>query len=371
MEKYEKIKVVGKGSFGAAWLVRRRGDGKQLIAKEIQVGGMKPREKEEARNEVKLLSQLRHPNITQYHDSFEHTYSLFIVMEFADGGDMSGKIRSQKGIRMKESTVMHYFTQICLALNYLHERHILHRDLKCQNVFLTSNGVVKLGDFGIATVLRNTMALAHTVCGTPYYFSPELCQNKPYNNKSDIWALGCVLYEVTTLQHAFEGQNMKILMQKIIKGVYPPISREYSSNLRTLISRMLSRETRDRPSINTILQIPYVEGYICTLSKILGQGISEKKSMVTDEVKTAARIEAQGRINARHEQDERQAKAEMLDHMNREKHRADSRDLEGRMEKMRLEQKARLRENHRKEIELERHRLDRLREIEKREEVEV
>eukprot|EP00659_Diplonema_papillatum_P010143 gene10143-15596_t len=129
MDKYEKIKVVGKGSFGAAWLVKRKSDGKKLIAKEIQLGGMKPKEKDEARNEVRLLSQMKHPNITQYYESCETRGALFIVMEFADGGDLAGRIRAQRGIRMKEDQIMNYFVQICLALNYLHEKHILHRDL--------------------------------------------------------------------------------------------------------------------------------------------------------------------------------------------------------------------------------------------------
>eukprot|EP01064_Diplonema_japonicum_P013852 TRINITY_DN21394_c0_g1_i1.p1 TRINITY_DN21394_c0_g1~~TRINITY_DN21394_c0_g1_i1.p1 ORF type:complete len:816 (+),score=253.82 TRINITY_DN21394_c0_g1_i1:91-2448(+) len=360
MERYEKVKVVGKGSFGAAWLVKRKADGKKLIAKEVNMSGMKPREKDEARNEVKLLSQIQHPNITQYHESFETTSSLFIVMEFADGGDMAGKIRAQRGIRMKEAQVMNYFAQICLALNYLHERHTLHRDLKSQNIFLTSNGIVKLGDFGIATVLRNTMALAHTICGTPYYFSPELCQNKPYNNKSDIWALGCVLYEITTLQHAFEGQNMKILMQKIIKGVYPPISNEYSRDLRSLVSRMLSRDHKDRPSINSIIKTPYVQGYICTLGKILDQGIADRKSMVDDEMKKAAKVEARNRMlsndrekllamerrkqqAAREAEEIRRAPKDMVQH--------ERQNLEQKMERVRLEQQQRMKEAQRREME--------------------
>ncbi|XP_022786792.1 serine/threonine-protein kinase Nek5-like [Stylophora pistillata] len=120
-------------------------------------------------------------------------------------------------MQLPEDQVLDYFVQICLGLKHVHDRKILHRDLKSQNIFLTKNGIVKLGDFGIARVLHSTMELARTCIGTPYYLSPEICENKPYNNKSDIWSLGCVLYELLTLKHAFEAGNMKNLVLKIIR----------------------------------------------------------------------------------------------------------------------------------------------------------
>jgi NIMA (never in mitosis gene a)-related kinase len=92
-----------------------------------------------------------------------------------------------------------------MAIDYIHSNKILHRDIKSQNVFLTSNGTLKLGDFGISKVLQNTMDKAATMVGTPYYMSPEMYENKPYTHKSDIWALGCILYELCTLKRAFEG----------------------------------------------------------------------------------------------------------------------------------------------------------------------
>ena len=174
MDKYVKVKVLGKGSFGSATLIKRKTDGQLFVAKEVNLTRMSAKERDEARNEVKILSTLRHPNIVKFEEHAEKKGLLYIVMEYADGGDLHQKIKAQRNSRLREATVLHYFAQIALALDYLHSKHILHRDIKAMNVFLTSKGTVKLGDFGISTVLRNTMGLANTVCGTPYYFSPEL-----------------------------------------------------------------------------------------------------------------------------------------------------------------------------------------------------
>ncbi|XP_022450571.1 serine/threonine-protein kinase Nek1 isoform X4 [Delphinapterus leucas] len=154
--------------------------------------------------------------------------------------------------------ILDWFVQICLALKHVHDRKILHRDIKSQNIFLTKDGTIQLGDFGIARVLNSTVELVRTCIGTPYYLSPEICENKPYNNKSDIWALGCVLYEMCTLKHAFEAGNMKNLVLKIISGSFPPVSLHYSYDLRSLISQLFKRNPRDRPSVNSILEKGFI-----------------------------------------------------------------------------------------------------------------
>ncbi|VEL16238.1 unnamed protein product [Protopolystoma xenopodis] len=149
------------------------------------------------------MAKMYHPNIVKYCVSFEEENGcLHIVMEYCNGGDLYSKINAQKGILFSEDQVMDYFVQISLGLKHIHDRMILHRDIKSQNIFLTKDDRIKLGDFGIAKVLNSTLDLARTCIGTPYYLSPEICENKPYNNKSDIWALGCVLYEMATLKHA-------------------------------------------------------------------------------------------------------------------------------------------------------------------------
>ena len=165
-------------------------------------------------------------------------YYLNIVMVYCDGGDIYTKIKSAKGKNFPENTIVDWLVQMALALLYLHERKILHRDMKTQNIFL-KNGKIRLGDFGIAKVLDSTRDFANTCIGTPYYMSPELFKNQPYSYKSDVWALGCVLYEMCNLRHAFDAQSINGLAVKILRGSFPPINSCYSKSLRDLIGKML------------------------------------------------------------------------------------------------------------------------------------
>nr|XP_023492082.1 serine/threonine-protein kinase Nek1 isoform X5 [Equus caballus] len=258
MEKYVRLQKIGEGSFGKAVLVKSTEDERQYVIKEINISRMSNKEREESRREVAVLANMKHPNIVQYRESFEENGSLYIVMDYCEGGDLFKRINAQKGVLFQEDQILDWFVQICLALKHVHDRKILHRDIKSQNIFLTKDGTIQLGDFGIARVLNSTVELARTCIGTPYYLSPEICENKPYNNKSDIWALGCVLYEMCTLKHAFEAGNMKNLVLKIISGSFPPVSLHYSYELRSLLSQLFKRNPRDRPSVNSILEKGFI-----------------------------------------------------------------------------------------------------------------
>lgn len=157
-----------------------------------------------------------------------------------------------------EDHVLNWFTQICLALKHVHDRKILHRDLKSQNIFLTKNNMIKLGDFGIARVLSETKSKAKTVVGTPYYLSPEIIQSKPYSFKSDIWSLGVLLYEMCALQPPFNAQSLHQLARKIIVGQYNDVPNHFSKNITNLLQGMLCVDPEKRPNINTILGYPVI-----------------------------------------------------------------------------------------------------------------
>lgn len=263
MDSFKVLKALGEGSFGSALLVQDIKSKKCYVVKKIPLLNLNFKEKEEALKEVDVLSRMKHPNIITYHQSFEENNNLYIVTDYCDGGDLYSKIRSRNGIFFPEDQILDWFVQICLAVKHVHDRKILHRDIKTQNIFLTKSGIAKLGDFGIARVLSNTSDLAKTCIGTPYYLSPEICENKPYNNKSDVWSLGCVLYELATLKHAFEAKNIKNLVMKIIKVSLPPISDVYSYELKNLLHSIFKRNPHERPSVNAILRKPIIIKRIC------------------------------------------------------------------------------------------------------------
>ncbi|XP_019731365.1 serine/threonine-protein kinase Nek5 isoform X3 [Hippocampus comes] len=263
MDDYEVVRPIGEGAFGKAFLVRTKtahdGDDAPCVVKMINLTKMSSREKEAARKEVALLSNMEHPNIVTFIRSFHEKGSLCIVMEYCDGGDLMMKINMQRGVFFTEPQVLAWFVQICLGLKHIHDKKILHRDIKSQNIFLSERGVkVKLGDFGIARMLTHTLELARTCVGTPHYLSPEICESRPYNNKTDIWSLGCVLYELCTLRHPFEGNSLSQLVSKICRGRFNPVPARYSYDVRLLIAQLFKVNPRDRPSVSSILQRPFL-----------------------------------------------------------------------------------------------------------------
>lgn len=260
MDKFSKIKDLGKGNMGVCALARNNEDGKFYAIKKVDLTRMNTKERQQSLNEARVLSSLRHPNIITYVDSFLARKSdhLCIVMEYADGGDLSLRIKKNYGVNFRETQVLDWFIQVVLSLHYIHQRKILHRDVKTQNIFLTSDGLVKLGDFGIARTLSSTYDQAKTFVGTPYYLSPELILERPYDHRSDVWAIGVVLYELLTLKHPFNGENMKGLMQRILKVQYDPIPMMYSAEMRNLVPRLLVKDPAKRIRLSDILELPLI-----------------------------------------------------------------------------------------------------------------
>ncbi|CAJ1343166.1 unnamed protein product, partial [Effrenium voratum] len=219
---------------------------------------------QDAIKESRLLAALKHPYIVRYRHSFHEQGWLCIFMDYCEGGDLSKIIESAKrrSQRLPEEQVLRWITQALLALKYIHEKHVLHRDLKSGNFFISSSGNLKMGDFGIAKVLSSTLACARTQIGTPYYLSPEVCQEKPYAWPSDIWAMGCILYELCALKVPFDAPNISTLVQRICRGPTPALPSSYSDFLRQLNTEMLSRNPAHRPSAETILQRPPMQAMV-------------------------------------------------------------------------------------------------------------
>ncbi|XP_033754319.1 serine/threonine-protein kinase Nek11-like isoform X1 [Pecten maximus] len=272
--RYEIVRKLGKGNFGTAYLckdLRQKNstDGSDLkVLKEISVGELQPDETVEAAKEARVLSKLLHPSIVKFHDSFIDGDVFCIITEFCEGGDLDMKINDLKKNKKQfdEKTVLDWFVQLVLAVHYMHTRRVLHRDLKTRNIFIKKN-MIKIGDFGISRILMGTTDLASTFTGTPYYMSPEVLKHEGYNSKSDIWSIGCILYEMCTLSHAFDGTSLMGVMYKIVEGELPKLPDRFSKDLNRIMLSMLSKDPVKRPSGTDLLKEPLIANHIAKMSK--------------------------------------------------------------------------------------------------------
>lgn len=258
-KSYKEKFAIGRGNFGVALLVTEKSSNKDYVAKKISLGSLSSYEIKNCQLEAKLLENLCHPNIVKYKESLVEPGQLIIIMEYCQGGDLSQLIKSHKESRsfFPEEQISLWMAQLLSALKYLEEKRIIHRDIKSSNVYLTSDGNLKLGDFGIAKILSCTSDVAKTVVGTPYYMSPEVCENKPYSCKSDIWSLGCLFYELASLRYPFTGNSLLALVMSILKDQPQVLPAMYSEDLKRIVDRMLSKDANVRPSAGNVLQNAY------------------------------------------------------------------------------------------------------------------
>ena len=235
---YEVLKPIGKGKFAVVYRAQRKSDNLVVALKRINVDIMDEKARDKCLKEVRLLQSLDHPNIIRYMDSFISENDLVIIVEWAAAGDLKRQLRKaqERGVGFEERTIWKYFSQICDAMKHMHDRRIMHRDLKPANIFLTLDGTVKVGDLGLSRELSEHTVQAHSKVGTPLYMSPEVLRGDGYDFKSDVWSLGCLLYELAMLKSPFksEGLNLYSLFQKISQGDYQPLPENYSEELRTL-----------------------------------------------------------------------------------------------------------------------------------------
>ena len=260
MDGFEILKKLGDGSYSVVYKVRRKADNNIYALKKVNLQKLKEKEKQNALNEVRILASIKSPFVISYKEAFieESDKSLCIVMEYADRGDLYQKIVQFKksGCLIEETDVWRIFIQMTRGLKALHDLQILHRDLKSANIFLFSDGSAKIGDCNVSKVVYK--GLGYTQTGTPYYASPEGWNDEPYDNKSDIWSLGCVTYEMLTLHPPFRAENMDGLYQKVIKGQYGKINSRYSNDISEIIKFLLKVNPIDRPNCSQILKHPLV-----------------------------------------------------------------------------------------------------------------
>ena len=214
-EHFQRIKKIGQGSFGEAWLVKPKNVTSvgAFIMKEIRCSEQDANMESQ---EIEILKQVFHENVVQYIQHFFEESNLLIVMEFCDGGDLMQLIEKKKpNQHLKETIVTDFIKQITKGTAYLHNKKIIHRDLKPSNIFISSKNLLKIGDFGISKKHNNTMSMANTLVGTTIYIAPEIYGGMPYNEKADVWSLGCIFYELASLQPAFGGHNFILAIAQV------------------------------------------------------------------------------------------------------------------------------------------------------------
>lgn len=192
MRDYKVIKNLGHGSAGSVDLVENRESGSQYALKTIALANMNEKERESALSEIHFLKVLKGPTLVKSYQSYVEKEKILIFMEYAEGGTLADKILEFKlaGEVFDNETILNWISQVILGVMLMHSKNILHRDLKSQNLFLISDGTIKIGDFGISKELPSIDSLARTSCGTPYFMPPEVCKGEPYGEKIDIWAIG-------------------------------------------------------------------------------------------------------------------------------------------------------------------------------------
>ena len=279
LEDFEFGRILGKGVFGSVIIVKRKQDQQIYAMKRVKISGLTKRELENSFNEVRLLASLNHKNVIGYREAFydQNSNSLNIVMEYADDGDLSTKIKNslKNKCYFDEYTIWTTLIQILEGLKYLHNSDIIHRDLKSANIFLTKKGIVKIGDLNVSKIIGKNMAITQT--GTPYYASPEVWNDSPYDYKCDIWSAGCIIYEMASLKMPFRGTSMQVLYSNVMKGDFLPLPLRYSNDLMEVIKIMLVKNPQKRPSAEELLNNEII------LDKIEKYGLGEKLGDCLDE----------------------------------------------------------------------------------------
>ncbi|EPY18909.1 protein kinase [Strigomonas culicis] len=218
--KYERVRELGSGSFGKALLVRRVSDGQLMVAKRMDLSAMSEKDKKYAQAEIHCLASCDHFAIIKYYEDFVEDIYMLIIMEFADAGDLNMQIKQRakdEYMYFEEHEVGYTFVQLAMAVDHIHRRRMLHRDIKGANVMLMTSGVIKLGDFGFSRMYEKTVSdrVASTFCGTPYYLAPELWNHQPYSKKADVWSMGILLFEMMALRRPYVGVGMRALAEAV------------------------------------------------------------------------------------------------------------------------------------------------------------
>ena len=281
LDDFRIEKVIGKGSFGFVYLVTRQKDNKIYALKSVILDKLSEKQQQSSVNEVRILASVNHPNVIGYKEAFwdEQSNSLNIVMEYADDGDLQTKINKMKNENghFSEALIWYYSIQMIQGLKALHDKKIMHRDLKSANIFLVKyKNQCKIGDMNVSKVLKEK--LLRTQTGTPYYASPEVWRDKPYSYKSDLWSIGCIIYELCELKTPFNGNDIDELFINVCRGKLERINKIYSDDLWNMINLLLQVDVDKRVNCDQFLENKIVKKKIEELKNNENYQLFEKEN---------------------------------------------------------------------------------------------
>ncbi|CAF1316026.1 unnamed protein product [Rotaria sordida] len=253
--KYRFSKTIGKGNFAKVKLARHIPTGREVAIKIIDKAQLNPTSLQKLFREVKIMKGLDHPNIVKLFEVIETEKTLYLVMEYASGGEVFDYLVAHG--RMKEKEARSKFRQIVSAVQYLHQKHIVHRDLKAENLLLDAELNIKIADFGFSNEFTPGSKL-DTFCGSPPYAAPELFQGKKYDGPEvDVWSLGVILYTLVSGSLPFDGQNLKELRERVLRGKYR-IPFYMSTDCENLLKKFLVLNPTRRSALEIIMKDKWI-----------------------------------------------------------------------------------------------------------------
>eukprot|EP00873_Tetraselmis_striata_P009555 jgi/Tetstr1/429819/TSEL_019686.t1 len=303
-DKYEVREQIGKGAFGAAMLVINREDKQEYVMKRVRLARQTDWQRKASFQEMELVGSLQHPFIVPHVESWvDRGHTINTVYHYCSAGDLGTLLQrtQRQGKKFSEEQLKTWLCQSLLALDYMHKKNVLHRDIKSTNLFITEEGNIMIGDFGLATFRDGGDEDDQSIVGTPHYMSPELLSKKNYSFKADIWSLGCVMYELTAQRPAFTAFNLQGLIRKIKTSKLVPITSGYSDGYLSILKSMLRKKPSQRPSADELLRSPALYG---TLLATLKTAVEIQPGVALPEVAGSAEEAAMAAVKQRLEEEE-------------------------------------------------------------------
>ncbi|KAJ4802332.1 Serine/threonine-protein kinase 36 [Rhynchospora pubera] len=300
IEDYHVLGLVGEGSFGKVYKGRKKNSFQTVAMKFILKHGKTEKDLHNLRQEIEILRKLKHENIIEMLDAFETPQEFCVVTEFAQG-ELFEVLEDDKCL--PEEQVQAIAKQLVKALHYLHSNRIIHRDMKPQNILISSGSVVKLCDFGFARAMSVNTVVLRSIKGTPLYMAPELVQEQPYNHTADLWSLGVILYELFVGQPPFYTNSVYALIRHIVKDPvkYPDTM---STNFKNFLKGLLNKNPQHRLSWPKLLEHPFVKddstvpdyvGAQPLCEQIRGNGMLQQGNQI--QTNTASRTQSSNNAN--------------------------------------------------------------------------